>query len=737
MTIGSMAIHDEGPDGVYGPAGPPARALTEEEVKQALSREIEDSFGGLGSKIEEQRRLSIRYYQGKPIGTEIKGRSQVVSLDVLESIQWAMPSLMRMFTGGTRVVRFTPRPTNNPEETAKREQDAKDATEYINHIFEQQLDGYALMYDWMFTALLEKNGIAKAWWEERRYPEVQHFTGMTEEEVMSKLDEPDTDAISMDESSETIDGQELKVFDLVVRKWTIEKGIRAAAIPPEEFQIARRTIKLNDETMFSAHIKRVTVSELVSMGFPFDQIAELHSDDTPEYAQARVERLSEDETAPTTYQSRNDAASRELWVTEAWIRIDEDGDGYSELRRILAVGHNALTILEDEEVAFNPFSSICPIPMAHKFFGNSLADLVMDIQAIRTTLLRQILDHIYLSVNPRLQVVEGKVEYEDLMSVTPGGLVRVQDLESIAGLELPPLPREAGELFAKFEEIRGNRTGVIAHGTEIDASAINTTATGLGQLMAEKAQKLEMIGRIFAQTGFRDFFGKLLRITVENNSKEEQFYVNGRWLTIDPARWDKGMNCEIQVGLGAGAAVERIASIEKLMAIQKQVIEGGGYGQLVTKQNIYHAAAALTDACGFKHTDLFFTDPEGKPDPPEKPNPEIEKIRLEAMKMQQEAEHNTSELEFETVKQTQLDEFRFADLAQKKELELERMRTETIKSAISVEGQLEVAEIQMREHTEIAEENREASIRTAEISARGRDRAEKASSNTKETKDDE
>lgn len=733
---GSMAIYDEGPDGVYGPAGPPARALTEDEIKQALSREIEDSFGGLGSKVEEQRRLSIRYYQGKPIGTEIKGRSEVVSLDVLESIQWAMPSLMRMFTGGTRVVRFTPRPTHDPQETAQREQDAKDATEYINHIFEQQLDGFELLYDWMFTALLEKNGIAKAWWEERRYPEVQRFTGLTEQEVMAKLEEPDTDPISMDESTEMIGDQELKVYDLVVRTWKIEKGIKAVAIPPEEFQIARRTIKLNDDTMFSAHIKRVTVSELVSMGFPFKEVSELHSDDTPEYAQARVERLSEDETAPTTYQSRNDAASRELWVTEAWIRIDEDGDGYSELRRILAVGHNALTILEDEEVAFNPFSSICPIPMAHKFFGNSLADLVMDIQAIRTTILRQILDHIYLSVNPRLQVVEGKVEYDDLMSVTPGGLVRVQDLESIGPVVLPPLPREAGELFAKFEEIRGNRTGVIAHGTEIDASAINTTATGLGQLMAEKAQKLELIGRIFAQTGFRDFFGKLLRITCENNSKEEQFYVNGRWLTIDPSRWDKGMNCEIQVGLGAGAAVERIASIEKLMAVQKQMVEAGAMGQLVTKQNIYHAAAALADACGFKHTDLFFTDPEGKPDPPEKPNPEIEKIRLDAMKSEQDSEHKGNQLEFETVKQSQLDEFRFADLAQKAELERERIEAETLKAAMGVEGQIEIAQIRLREQTEIAEENREASIETAEISARASERAAKATPK-KEAKDDE
>ncbi len=684
--------YDEG--GVYGPAGPPARALTKDEVKQALSREIEDSFGGLGSKVEEQRRLSIRYYQGKPIGTEIKGRSEVISMDVLESVQWAMPSLMRMFTGGTRVVRFTPRATNDEAENQQREQDAKDATEYINHIFETDLDGYTLMYDWMFTALLEKNGLVKSWWEERRFPEVQKYTGLSEEEAEIILSEQDIEAISADYTEADLAGQPVQLVDLVVRRWRIEKGIKAVAIPPEEFQIARRTIRLDDETMFSAHIKRVTVSELVSMGFDFKEVAELHSDDTPEYAQARVERLSEDETAPTTYQSRVDAASRELWVTEAWIRIDEDGDGYSELRRILAVGHNALTILEDEEVSMNPFASICPIPMAHKFFGNSLADLVMDIQAIRTTILRQIMDHIYLSVNPRLKVVEGQVEYDDLMSVTPGGLVRVQDLDSIGGLELPPLPREAGELFDKFEQIRGNRTGVVAHGTEIDASAINTTATGLAQLMAEKAQKLELIGRIFAQTGFRKFFGNLLRLVCENDSKEKQYYVNGRWMTIDPARWDKGMNVEIEMGLGAGASVERIAAIEKIMLVQKQIIEGGGMGTLITPQHLYHAAAALADASGFKHTDYFFQNPTGKQPPPEKPNPEIEKIRLESMKVEAEQAAKQSMLEHETKKQSDLDAFRFAELEQKRVLEEARIQSTLTIAMGQQEATLEAARIQ-------------------------------------------
>jgi hypothetical protein len=719
MTMGTIDdmdplegnLDDEiGSDGpMYGPAGAPARRLTHEEVKAIVSREIEDSLGGLGSKISEQQRTAIRMYQGKKIGNEIKDRSQVVSMDVLETIEWAMPSLMRIFFGSDKVWRFKPRAHSNPERAKKAEQDAKDATAYINHVFLNDCNGFSVAYDWFKSALMEKNGIVKAYWHEERYPQIRSYTGLTEDEVTQILSEQDVEPLSMDERSETLMGAPFKLWDIDVREWKVEKGPRVDAVPNEEFVIARRVIRLNDRTAFTGHRKRIMVSDLVAMGFPYEEIALIPSDDMPEYSQNRTERLSEDETAPVAFNDRMDPASREIWTTDCYIRIDQDGDGFSELRNIFVVGEHAMTVLSNEEVAMNPFCSLCPIPMPHKFYGNSLADLVTDLQHIRTTLMRQMLDHVYLSVNPRLGVVQGQVEYEDLLTVRPGGLVRLRSPDALVAVPMPPMPREALDLYNKLEETRGNRTGVIAHGTEIDASAVNSTASGLAQLMAEKAQKVELIARIFANTGLKDLGKKLLRIAVENDTKEQQVYINDRWVTMNPSGWDMNMDVTVEVGLGAGQAIERVANLEKIAAIQKEHISGGLLGSTVTLEQIVHTSKELVDACGFANTNAFFKDPideRGQPIPPPQPppDPKMKEIELKARIAETEVNHKSALAQLEAEKQRQLDEYRFAEMAQKKEIELERIASQERIAFAQMEAQEETARIAARSRSTDSEE---------------------------------
>ena len=119
-----------------------------------------------------------------------------------------------------------------------------------------------------------------------------------------------------------------------------------------------------------------------------------------------------------------DPSMREIEVYEAYMKVDYDGDGIAELRRIVYAGHE---ILENEETDYVPFCSLCPIPMPHKFYGHSLADRTTDLQLIKTTITRQILDNLYLSNNARMMVVDGQANLDDLLTVTPGGVVRVKN----------------------------------------------------------------------------------------------------------------------------------------------------------------------------------------------------------------------------------------------------------------------------------------------------------------------
>jgi hypothetical protein len=394
-------------------------------------------------------------------------------------------------------------------------------------------------------------------------------------------------------------------------------------------------------------------------------------------------------------------------VSDCYIKLDEDGDGYSELRRVLIVGEQSVHILEDTEVNQNPFCSITPVPMPHKFYGMSLADLVGDLQQIRSTILRQIMDHIYLSTNPRLAILEGQVELDDLLTVRPGGLVRQRSLGAIEPIQLPPLPREAFEALTYLEEVRANRTGIMAHGRELDASAINSTATGLAQLMAEKQQKIELIARIFANTGMKDMFRKMLRETVENATKEEQLEVNGEWMTFDPRDWDTDMNLDIDVGLGAGQAIERLASLEKIEQTQGTIIGGGGLGYMVTPANVYNLATRKAEAAGFKNPDLFFTDPDTQEPPEPAPDPDAQKLQLEAMKAEADQAQHQQSTELEANRDANLVRHRSEELAMKERVEMARIEMQERLGLGQQQAAIEAAQINADHQAEEAQQHGE------------------------------
>lgn len=688
------AEHELTPLPGAGPAGTPGKVLDREEIKGILQRELEDGLGGLGSQVSEQRRIALRHYYGRPLGNEIKDRSTVVSRDVLEVVEWTMPSLMRMFCGGAQVVRYQGR----DEESDER---ARHATADVNYDFMHRMEGFNILHDWFKTALIEKNGIVKAYWDKRRYPTVESYEGLSELEAAAVLDMPDVEPLAAEEREEEVGGgaPPMKVIDLTIRKWNVRSELCVDGVPPEEFIIARRAIKLDDETPFTAHRKKMLVSDLVAMGFDFEMVANLPNDETPEYSQGRTERLSEDETFPVSTAERTDPASREIWVTECHIRIDEDGDGYAELRKILIVGEHAVVVLEDEEETHNPFCSITPVPVPHKFFGLSLADLVQDLQIIRSTIMRQILDHMYLANNPRLAIVEGMVEIDDLLTVQPGGLIRQRAPGNIEPVMLPPLPPQAFDLLTYLEDVRSNRTGIMAHGRELDASAINSTATGMASLMAEKAQKIELIARIFAGTGLKRLFKNILRLKIENSDKPRQLRFNGKWIDINPADWDKDMDLEVVVGLGAGQAIERIANLEKIMQVQKEHVSGGMLGVTVTKEDLHATAVAMAEAAGFANEDMFFTNPEGQEMPPPPPDPAMKKIELDAQIAVATQEHKMAELQLAAEREKNLVAHRHAEL--------------------QANTRVKLAEISMRERLGLGQQ--EATVEAAEINAEAKD----------------
>jgi hypothetical protein len=657
-------------------------ALEQDEIQAILGEEISTSIGCDGSEIAEQRAESLRYYRAEKFGNEQEGRSQVVLSDVRDTVEWIMPSLMRMFSGGQVTVRYEP---TGPE--PERQKAAEQATAYINHVFEKENNGFMVLYEWFKTALIEKCGFVRCYYDERVEPQIETLREVNDEELVMLMDGEEVELLEHSAYPDTTDPEGGELHDVTIKRVVRSGQIVVEGIPPEEFMIAERARTLDDRTPFCGIRKKMTISDLISLGFDPGEMEDLPDEDDPEWSMGALERRPEDGNVPGLESDRVDVASRELWVNDCIIRIDEDGDGYSELRRILCVGSSTVQILTDHYVNRNPFSVLCPSPMPFKFFGDCPADLVKDLQRIRSTLVRQMLDNLYLTNNTRLEVVEAAVEIDDLLNSRPGQIVRTTAPGMINPIVTSPFGPMAFSMLEFSETMKENRTGVTRYNQGLDASTLNQTATGIMRIMSASQAKIDLIGRVFAKTGILSLFKNMLREMIESPSKKRVVRLRGEWVPVDPASWDAEMDVTIEVGLGVGQATERLEHLQRLLDLQAQLVDKGFGDYLVTPENFWNLAKKLCEAMGFAIPELFFQDPEGK-ERPEQPPPvevQVQQLRSQIDKMKLEVEGQ--QVSITAMKETGLQQFRMAELTANTQMEEKRIETDST-------TRLQVAKIQ-------------------------------------------
>ncbi len=629
--------------------------MTESELKSILSAEIADALGHVGGELSEQRRKALDYYLGRPFGNEMEGRSQVVSTDVADTVEWILPALLKIFTAGDEVVRFEP---TGPED----EEVAKQATEYVNWIFSRDNPGFLILYTLFKDALLQKNGIAKVWWEEREEAARETYRRKTFEEMQILLADPEVEPLehSTYEARTIVAGKEglpeettATYHDLVLKRRKTEGAVRIAPVPPEEFLISPRARSI-EEACFVAHRVRRTVSELIEMGYDRTLVEGLGGEDEAEPSAERHARFDGDASEHATDANK---AMREVWITECYVKTDWDGDGIAERRKVTVAG-SGHEILDNEAFEGVPFISVTPIIMPHRFFGLSVADLVMDLQLVKSTILRQILDNLYLSNNGR-HVISDQVNLDDMLTARPGGIVRLKNgampaQGHVLPLDTPLVAAQAFPMLEYIDGIRENRTGVTRYNQGLDADALNKTATGIGQIMSAAQQRIELIARIFAETGVRELFRKILEYVGKHQEAPRIVRLRNHWVPMDPRQWNTQMDVSINVGLGTGNKDQMLGHLKTLLGLQVEAIrfQGGAEGPLVTPANVYHTLQKLVENAGLKSVEAYFTDPtqhQGAPPMPMPPEPdptllavqhriEIDQARLQLEREKAEAE---------------------------------------------------------------------------------------------------
>jgi hypothetical protein len=579
-----------------------------QDLKAILQAEIDNAIGFIESETVEQRKQALQAYLRQPYGNEVAGKSSIVTGEVAEAIDGAMPPLMRIFTGSDQIVLANP---TGPGDEAG----AKQVTDYLNYIFLEDNQGVILMHDWFKDALMQKNGIVKAYWEDKEDVTKETYQGLSDDELALMMQDKDLEIVEQDTQEFPVvdpmgmpimnqDGSPATygIHDVKVSKKVKSGKVTIENVPPEEFLISKKGVKI-ESAPFVAHRQMITRSDLIAMGFDEDTVNSLPSGDALSYTPERVTRYSRGEQPEDT--QSEDKAMQEIEVFECYIRTDEDGDGIAELRQVFFAGNE---ILSNEEADYVPFYSVCPIPIPHKFFGNSLADRTVDLQLIKTTVTRQMLDNLYLTNNARVVAVEGQVNLDDLLTSTAGGVIRAKSPGAVTQLNVQNVAQQSFPMLEYLDRVQSKRTGVTDASQGLDASILqNVTAAAVASMQQAGAGKIEMIARIFADTGVRDLFYGILHLVTKYQQKERIIRLRGQFVAIDPRTWANKYDLTVNVGLGNGNRDQQMAMLQMVLAKQEQMLaQFGPANPLVSMGQYRSSLGRMVEAAGFKDSAEFF-----------------------------------------------------------------------------------------------------------------------------------
>lgn len=644
--------------------------MSDADLQSLIQQKLGVSHQWYGSgKLAAKRIEADQYYRGEPRGDEQDGRSQVVSRDVAESVDSLMPSLMRIFASGDQVVIFEP---NGPED----EEAAKQATDYINHVFMQDNEGFLIMQTWFKDALLKKNGIVKSWYDVRTKRTKTNYEGLTEQQyqlfcgpqtdctIISQQSYPDPSqppqpVIDPASGQPQLDPQgqpamtpPVMLYDLSVMEAKPEKRIRVINVPPDEFLIERRAAGI-DTAGFLAHRCRRTISDLLESGFDEAKVKAIPTTNGDEFSQERIERFSDEETTPADGDGDMlDPTTRKVWVTDAYLLVDFDGDGYAEWRNVTLAGEETGVILQNIEVDDHAFSSLTPKIEPHKFYGRSLFDDTKDIQDIKTALQRGLLDNVYFSNAPRIGALESNVNLDDLLDVRPGGIVRMKRPDAIVPIITPNMAGECINAIEYVDSIREQRTGITRYNQGLDSDSLNKTATGINIIANAGQQRQEMIARNFAETGVKHLFRRLFQLSCQHEDKARTVRLRNKWVEVDPRDWKDRMDVAVSVGVGLGNKEQQAAIAGQVLAMTQNIIklQGGINGPIVTAENAYAQLGKFIEAVGWKTPEPYFSDPKNAP-PPQPPQPDIDqqlkKYELDNKANKDKADHEIQMLQLQ------------------------------------------------------------------------------------------
>jgi hypothetical protein len=655
--------------------------MDDTELQGIVAGELEDAVSYIDADISPIRAKGTEYYRGDPFGNEEDGRSQVVAMEVRDTVSAMLPSLMKVFFSSENVVEFVPR---GPEDVAG----AQQATDYANYIFSADNNGFMTTYALFKDSLVRKCGIAKYWWEEVEEVKIEEYSGLDDQTLQVLMQEgaevkivvsyPEPGAMPQVDPTTGMEMPAAMVHDVQIKRTTKDGRIKIMAVPPEELVLDRRARSFDDAGII-AHRQMATVSDLIAMGYDQDEIEENISstdlDSNDEYLARQP--LS---TTMGSGDSLNPMQRRVLYI-EAYMRVDFDGDGIPELRKICCMG-SGYTVVRNLPASYIPFVDFpCdPEPHTSPLEAMSIFDITHDIQEIKSEIMRNTLDSLAQSIHPRTAVVEGQVNIDDVLNNETGAIIRMRAPGMVQPFSSPFVGQAAFPMLDYMDQMREDRTGMSKAAMGLDPDALqSTTKAAVSATVSASQSRLELQARLLAE-GMKKLFKGILYLMTTHQDKPRMVRLRNEWVQIDPRVWDSSMDVTVNIGLGNGDLNEKMQALTMISGKQEQIMQQFGLANPVVTPAMYiRTIQKIVELSGMKDASSYFQALPADFQLPQadapKPTPEEVLAQVQAQSIQADIQKKAAELELKREQMVRDDDYRRDQLAQdlmlkKYELEL-------------------------------------------------------------------
>lgn len=665
-----------------------------------------DALGADDGDLATQRADALNHYHGRPYGNEVEGRSQVVSRDLAEAVDWALPGIMKVFLQSGTIAEFAP---VGPED----EQLAQQESDYLNLVMMRDNPGFMVLHDAVKDTLLLKNGYVKHWWEVEEKTSEETYTGLTSEQITMMLADLEqkgqkveivaaspVESVSMPTPvAGAMGSMPLEVWDVRLKVTRKAGRLIWMAVPSEEVRVSKKCRGSLQDSPFTEHVTKKTRSDLIEMGMPRDFVEGLNGySERNTYSTQATARDSVDDESETIEQAWADRSMDEIEYCEAYLKIDYDGDGVAELRKIVTVS-DQIPPGEDwnEQIQAVPLTSFVAKRVPHRHVGESLDDELADLQEIMTVLKRQLLDNIYRVNNSEMAINED-ANLRDFMTSTPGGIKRIKGSGPVgiafAPIVTPPIIDKILPVLDYVERSKETRTGISKATTGLDPDVLQQTTKGAFMENLNRAsQKMEMIARMLAETGVKESVLQCHAILMRHQDIARNVQLRGQWVPVNPQQWKDRTDLVVKVGLGTGSEEDKRTKLGMLSQLQGQLLQALASAPPIVYAKMYAMFEDISKTLGADTPEKYAVAPGG---------PEHQQLMQERKQAQSQGDPRAAAEMAKIQQQGQLEDQRMRMQA---EVDRNRQAMEAQQQAAKLEkeAQLEQFKLMLRAQQEQAE----------------------------------